>query len=694
MLLLCPYFVNGQQKTELEKLANEIDDSAWLHFMPEAKVELEGFWERHGHELGLGPDDQMILKREETDDQKIVHRRYQQHHHGIPIEDAYYSLHAKEGLVYLAQGSLGNRLPETSTPAISEAEALATGLAFLEGEIYAWEDEEWEAERRAEKGITASWYPKGELRYAFDELEDAYRLSWAFEVAMLVPFESWKVVVDAESNQALRKEPLFHACSGTDINCSTNTHYNGNQNFTGADASGSIFLRDCSRDIETKVFEGRFSFGLWVPRSWWNMTQIASNSAVWTFTDQTGSSALWAGQEAWDFFENDLGYTGWDDNGRRVRIATQYRYPNGTFSNNAFYDGLKEMVLLGVNTDVAPGLPKVTLDIVGHEYTHAITANTADFNYRRESGALDEGYADIFGFMIERSAENGQNLDWWISEDDQAFWRNMENPLLTNHPNVVWGGNYVNPTVSGCPTPSGANDWCGVHTNSSIVNKAFNLLSGSPFQQNGIVTPGIGIDAAAAIAFRALRYYLHPNAGFWNARTAWLQAAADLHGYCSLERHAVANAWASVGVGGAFNNHAICTNITGPSSVEYCPSFPFNNYTYTAQSFTGAQISWTVPSSLSYYTTGPNNRTLVITNVSAAFQGGTLIANANLNGQFSGLDYFYVGQTSCSFFRQASPERETPILQLLGNPVQDKVRMQLSGAQTSLQIVDLNGKVL
>jgi len=45
--------------------------------------------------------------------------------------------------------------------------------------------------------------------------------------------------------------------------------------------------------------------------------------------------------------------------------------------------------------------PLTTLDICGHEITHGVTENTAGLNYQDESGALNEGFSDIFGTSIE-----------------------------------------------------------------------------------------------------------------------------------------------------------------------------------------------------------------------------------------------------------------------------------------------------
>ncbi|MEL7531757.1 MAG: M4 family metallopeptidase [Bacteroidota bacterium] len=696
-LLLSTWNLQAQESPKLRQIIESVDEAGWLHIRSDVSLTAEAFWENYGEEIGLGPEDEMRSMKSQTDDMGLEHLRYQQYHAGRKVESAEYSLHLRDGNVYLAHGSLGLAFSEGANPSISESEALELAKNQLEGKTYAWEDEEWEQTRKADRGESASWLPEGELRYVMDQSteEGRYLLCWYFEITMLDPFEDYAVAIDASSGELVDQTALFYGCSGTDAASTSNTLYNGTQSFTSVDRGPNMVLENCSRDVETRIFQGRLNFsGAWVPRSWSGMTRVFNNNPFWWNTNRTETSAHWAAQEAWDYFENAFGYTGWDGSGRRVRVATQFRYANGNFSNNAAYSTTKEMMLFGANTNVTPIRHRVSVDLVGHEYTHAIIENTAGFQYRRESGALSEGYADIFGFLIERAAQNGFNLDWWISEDDLMFSRHMENPLSTNQPNVVWGGFYVDPTYSGCPYPQPLNDFCGVHINSSIINKAFNLVAGSNIQQNNIFTPGIGIDPAAAIAFRALRYYLHATDGFSDARAAWLQAATDLYGSCSAERHAVANAWASVGVGTAFNNNAICTNISGPGLIQDCWWTQSQNYYYTTQSYAGANISWNVPWGLTYYTYGTNNRHLVVTAISPGFQGGNISANSNWNGQLTGYDNFYVMVDDCSQFRQADPNEAPNLFQLLGNPVQDKVRMQLFGPQISLKLIDTHGKTL
>ncbi|HSN61037.1 MAG TPA: M4 family metallopeptidase, partial [Ferruginibacter sp.] len=112
----------------------------------------------------------------------------------------------------------------------------------------------------------------------------------------------------------------------------------------------------------------------------------------------------------------------------------------------------------------------------------------------------------------------------------------------------------------------GGNDNWGVHTNSGVQNYMYYLLTsgGSGTNDNG--TPysliGIGIVAARAIAYRALTVgYLFTNSDHAQARTAWVHAAVDLYGECSLQAIETGKAWDAVGLPPPLNN--ITNNVCG-----------------------------------------------------------------------------------------------------------------------------------
>ena len=59
-----------------------------------------------------------------------------------------------------------------------------------------------------------------------------------------------------------------------------------------------------------------------------------------------------------------------------------------------------------------------TIDVIGHELTHAVTENTSPLQYQGQSGALNEHVSDVFGIMVKQRVENetAENADWLIGE--------------------------------------------------------------------------------------------------------------------------------------------------------------------------------------------------------------------------------------------------------------------------------------
>jgi Zn-dependent metalloprotease len=92
-----------------------------------------------------------------------------------------------------------------------------------------------------------------------------------------------------------------------------------------------------------------------------------------------------------------------------------------------------------------------------------------------------------------------------------------------------------------------ANDYCGVHTNSGVLNHWFYILSIGKSGTNDVGSSynvtGISIDKAARIAYRLESAYLSANSTFANARTYGIQSAVELYGEGSPEVIATTNAF-------------------------------------------------------------------------------------------------------------------------------------------------------
>ncbi|PMD91251.1 hypothetical protein BWI97_22015 [Siphonobacter sp. BAB-5405] len=189
------------------------------------------------------------------------------------------------------------------------------------------------------------------------------------------------------------------------------------------------------------------------------------------------------------------------------------------------------------------GISMVTIDVIGHEITHALVKKTAGLIYQYESGALNESIADIMGTMLERYMLPN-NWNWTLGEDAVTI-RDMRTPEIYSQPSRFEGPGWESP--GNCPFPFLGNDYCWVHTNSGVMNKWFHLVStGGTF--NGQNVNAIGPHAAQQIVYWALANYLQSQSTYSDARWSTMAAARDIYGECSNEHRAVIAAWNAVNV--------------------------------------------------------------------------------------------------------------------------------------------------
>ncbi len=234
---------------------------------------------------------------------------------------------------------------------------------------------------------------------------------------------------------------------------------------------------------------------------------------------------------------------------------------------NAFYDDSCFCMSFGDGSSQNGNTPVTALDVAGHEMSHGVTAATANLTYSGESGGLNEATSDIFGTMVEFYANNaGDPGDYYIGEKlnmPGGYMRRMDNPAVDGNSLSCYSSN------------AGSVD---VHYSSGIANHFFYLaaegtgaktIGGLPHNGtpcNGDSFSGIGKDKAAAVWYRALTTYMTSTTNYSSARTATLQAAADLYGTNSQERYLVSKAWAAVSVGTALPDPGTGSPSPSPST--------------------------------------------------------------------------------------------------------------------------------
>ncbi len=235
-------------------------------------------------------------------------------------------------------------------------------------------------------------------------------------------------------------------------------------------------------------------------------------------------------------FREELGRDSYDGAGVGVSLTVHYARDYA----NAFWDGT-QLVFGDGDGEVFDRFTK-PVDVLSHEFSHALVEHTAGFAYRNQSGALNESVADVFAACLKQRVlgQTATEADWLIGEglfrsgvqaralrDMAAPGTAYDDPRLGKDPQVGHMDDYVDT----------ADDNGGVHLNSGIPNRAFHLAA--------TAIGGGSLAGAGAIWYAALTSgTVGPDADFASFAAATIAAAGE-------RVDAVASAWAQVGVGAA-----------------------------------------------------------------------------------------------------------------------------------------------
>jgi len=246
----------------------------------------------------------------------------------------------------------------------------------------------------------------------------------------------------------------------------------------------------------------------------------------------------------YDYFLLMHGRDSFDDAGADMRIKAHY----GTNENNAYWNG--SLVLVGDGDGVTRD-PYCALDVIAHEWTHAITAYTAGLTYYGETGALNESISDVFAALIDGDWLQGE--DYWLPATAPAS-RNLADPTngglfdSTDHLASAIAGHQPDHMTD---IYSGTDDYGGVHINSGIMNKAAFLIATGGTHRNITICEGLGREVLGRLYYQALTAYLTSSSDFADMREAVLDALDDLYfGDPRYDRWqaSIINAFAAVGI--------------------------------------------------------------------------------------------------------------------------------------------------
>ncbi|MET0759829.1 MAG: M4 family metallopeptidase [Flavobacterium sp.] len=564
-----------------EKITDENGKPTLITFNAKSTYKANDFQQVFKDQLGLKTNSTFSKVKSETDKLGYSHEKFQLYHQGIKVEFSTYTLHSKTGKLESMSGEFYQLDKVNTRPTLTKEQAFNRALIHTGASKYLWDSP-------AEASAMNYQKPTGELvllplmgEDVKDKKNNQPRLAYKFDIYATNPVSRGDIYIDAVSGEALfynatikhagenshnpkvligkKTENATTSASSMLIAANAATRYSGTQSIETLLSGSSYILSDITRGNGVQTFNMKkgtnYSAAV-------NFTDVDNNWTAAEYAnvnkDNGALDAHWGAEKTYDYFSSVHGRNSFDNAGAAIKSYVHY----STNYDNAYWNGSVMTYGDGSGTyfDIL-----TSIDVAGHEIGHAVCTKTANLAYQNESGAMNEAFSDIWGACIEYFAAPTKSR-WLIGEDIERraghlALRSMSNPKSEGQPDT-YGGSYWVSQVR-C-RPRSANDYCGVHTNSGVLNHWFYILTegktGTNDKGSSYSIAGIGIDKAARITYRLETVYLSANSTYANARTFGIQAATDLYGAGSPEVIATTNAFYAVGVGAAYSAGARMSN--------------------------------------------------------------------------------------------------------------------------------------
>lgn len=597
-MLSCTAFAQEIDQKIKMKQTDKKGQLSFVSFNEKSNFSTNSFEKLLKEQFKLENEVQFVKMYSEVDKLGFTHDKYQLYQNGVKIEFATYTVHSKNQKISAINGESYKTNNISTVAEISSQDAFQSAIKHLNAKKYLW-DNPSEAEK-----LDNYKRPTGELVLLpiFDDQSknisesSSLKLAYKFDIYATQPLSRGDVYVDAQSGEVIfynarikhathfgYSSSLFNKEAGCDsfltseetkkisnvldalVSGTAATRYSGSQTIQTTLSGSSYILKDATRG------NGVNTYDLNTGTNYNSAVNFTDSDNNWTTAEHSANKdngaldAHWGAEKTYDYWMTKHNRNSYNNSGAAINSYVHY----SSNYDNAFWDGSRMTYGDGSGTyfDIL-----TSLDVAAHEIGHAVCEYTANLAYQRESGAMNEGFSDIWGATVEYYAAPTKST-WLIGEDIERrsghlALRSMSNPKSEGQPDTYGGTYWKTPN---CGTPTQSNDYCGVHTNSGVLNHWFYILvqgkSGTNDIGSSYNVTGIGMDKAANIAYRLESVYLSANSTFANARTYGIQAATDLYGATSAETIATTNAFYAVGVGAAYQGSTDTQAPTAPTNL-------------------------------------------------------------------------------------------------------------------------------
>lgn len=400
ILMFTNLFVNAQQYDVIEKVNDNISNKViFARFSDNENIErkitnalpfLKSFLN-----VKTGTDYQ--LTETQKDEYGFIHQKYQQYYKGIKIVGGEYVIHAKE-YIQTVNGIFAD-IEMDVNPLIDSIAAISYVANYIIFKNFKWNIN------------TKQDVPLASLVIVRDSIDLNWNLAWMFTVVARDMPQAENIYINAKTGQLLKRTPLI--CN-TNTPGTADTRYSGNQAITGDSFTGGFRLREVQNGVNIQTFNFLHSTDI---TNTSGAVDFVDNNNTWTAVEWNNANkdnmALdihWAAERIYSYWRTVHNRNSIDNNGLTIKNYVHL----GTNLNNAYWYPGNYSMFYG-DGDNTIFRPFAALDICAHEFGHGINQFTANLTGgTQESGALNEGFSDIWGACIEQWTAQQNKHGYWV----------------------------------------------------------------------------------------------------------------------------------------------------------------------------------------------------------------------------------------------------------------------------------------
>jgi Zn-dependent metalloprotease len=412
---------------------------------------------------------------------------------------------------------------------------------------------------RSERTVSARDKPDDELNALdVEDVVERYELAYLVHTRMHVGERPvyHDTIVSAHDGAILAQWSMLQTVTGVG-----KSQYNGEVPINTTLVDGKYKMVDDSRGTGgmfgamaiTNADHGTGAGNVYVndTNTWGDGKQYVAGGSTTNANGQTAAvNAMWGLMNTYDALKNVLGWQSLDGHNTATYIAAHVN----TAYDNAYYSDACRCMFIG---DGSSFTSLGSIDVIGHEMGHGVTAATSNLTYSGESGGLNESSSDINGEVVEAYARAGGTGDAVPATGND--WVLGKEISKTGTP-LRW---MYRPSKDGASPDAWSTSIkrLDVHYSSGPNNRMFYFLAqgsnadkaGDYYSKYLVKVPaamtGIGLDKAYRIWFRANTTKFTSSTNYADARNKTIEAAEELYGKGSREAIAVQRAYAAINVG-------------------------------------------------------------------------------------------------------------------------------------------------